>query len=64
MELCCDECMPCCDYCWGARHGDFERDGTTGPIGCKWHPDEEHQKIAQNCGYCESFKCFRIRENT
>lgn len=35
MELCCEECMPCCDYCWGARHGDFERDGTTGPIGCK-----------------------------
>lgn len=64
MELCCDECMPCCDYCWGARHGDLERDGTTSPIGFKWHPDDEHQNIAQNCGYCDDFKCFRIKENT
>lgn len=64
MDLCCEECYPCCDFCGRARHGDLDRDGTTGPIGCKKHPDEEHQEIAMNCGFCDDFKCFMIKENT
>lgn len=61
MELCCDDCRPCCDYCWGARHGDLEKDGTTEPIGCKWHTDEAHQEIARSNGCCDDFKCFMIK---
>lgn len=62
MEKCCDECIPCCDFCKHAKQGNFEIDGTTGPIGCKEHPDEEHQLIAQNCGFCPDFHCFTIKE--
>lgn len=64
MELCCDKCVPSCDYCKWARHGDFERDGTTWPIGCKKHPEEEYQAVAKSNGCCPDFRCLTIKGNT
>lgn len=64
MEKCCEECIPCCDFCIFARHGDWERDGTTGPIGCLKHSEYEYQVIAQECGCCDDFWCFQVKENT
>lgn len=58
MELCSKDCIPCCDFCLGAKHGVLEIDGTSGPIACNWHPDKEHQEIAEDCGFCDDFKCF------
>lgn len=61
MEKCCNECIPCCDFCSFAIHGNFEKDGTTGPIGCFKHSDREHQEIAECCGFCDDFRCFQIK---
>ena len=60
MKKCCEECIPMCDFCAYAKHGDFDIDGTTGPVGCKKHPDKEHQDIALDDYWCEDFTCFRI----
>ena len=61
-----DHCSVCCDYCIHAYHEYFEEpDGYLngyirgGPIGCIIHYDETHQRIAQHCGYCDDFYCFR-----
>ena len=67
MQTCSPECAkhPCCDFCSHAIQGAMEVDGqmvTAGPIGCKLHKDEEHQKIARSLGYCEDFQCFNLKE--
>lgn len=62
MELCGSKCAPSCDYCKWSRHGDFERDGTTFPIGCRKYKDEEHQMIAKRNKSCSDFSCLRVRE--
>lgn len=58
MILCCDDCIPCCDFCVYAACGALDTDGTDGPIGCNLHPDAEHQEIADSCGHCEDFHCI------
>jgi hypothetical protein len=61
MIKCCEECIPCCDYCIHAIPEYFEKNGrviTDGPIGCILHCDEEHQYIADSDGCCEDFHCF------
>ena len=59
MILCNEDCIPCCDFCIHKINGNLEVDGTDGPIGCKLHEDKEHQEIAEWCGYCDDFHCFR-----
>lgn len=59
MKLHCNKCIPSCDYCRWAKHGDFERDGTTWPIGCKKTQDEEHQRLARANLSCKDFECYR-----
>lgn len=57
-----NECIPCCDFCVYVKHDSWLEKGklvTGGPIGCNLHPDREHQDIAEGCGYCQDFKCFR-----
>lgn len=65
MVLCSDNCIPCCDFCIHVVHDEFVYpDGsdiiTGGPIGCTLHPDKKHQEIAEGCGYCDDFHCFRV----
>lgn len=67
MRKCNSFCVPCCDFCIHAYHEYFEDadEGYLngfirgGPIGCIIHYDEKHQKIAQSCGFCEDFYCFK-----
>ena len=68
MKTCSEECAkhPCCDFCVEAIQSMIEVNGkmvTGGPIGCKLHKDEEHQRIARSCGYCDDFECFNYRES-
>lgn len=62
----CDENMACCDFCLYAMHEAwYTPDGEHhigGPIGCNLHLDDEHQEIADNCGVCSDFHCFREPE--
>ena len=63
MVLCNKDCIPCCDFCIYAIHDEWEENGkkiTGGPIGCNEHPDQEHQTIAEGCGSCPDFHCFRV----
>ena len=59
MILCNEDYIPCCNFCIHKINGNLEVDGTDGPIGCKLHEDKEHQEIAEWCGYCDDFHCFR-----
>lgn len=66
MILCSKDCTPCCDFCIYAIHDRWEENGREivgGPIGCNKHKDKEHQKIAESCGSCPDFHCFRANEN-
>ena len=66
MIKCGKDCIPCCDFCIYAKHEFFvylEQRIMSGPIGCELHPDEEHQLIAESCGECEDFHCFRADSN-
>lgn len=40
---------------------DIENSINFGPKGCSLHPDEEHQEIADACGYCDDFVCMGIK---
>ena len=63
MILCGPECIPCCDFCIHVIHEEIEENGKKikgEPIGCKKHPDEKHQEIAQWCGSCKDFHCFNV----
>lgn len=65
MIKCGDDCTPCCDFCIHAIHEEFELNGQMtmgGPIGCGLHKDEEHQDIAETCGYCDDFHCFLTQQ--
>ena len=65
LILCDKNCIPCCDFCISAIHEMFEKNGKEiigGPIGCTKHPDDEHQKIAESCGYCDDFHCFNAND--
>ena len=60
MVLCGEACSPCCDYCLYSMHELIPIDGKMimgGPIGCFKHSDIEHQRIAEDCGFCEDFHC-------
>lgn len=62
MILCSDNCIPCCDFCVYAIHDEIEYEGEKvlgGPIGCKFHPEEEYQNEAMMCGYCDDYKCYQ-----
>jgi len=62
MILCNPECYPCCDFCIYAIHEKWvDKDGKHigGPEGCFLHTDQKHQEIAENCGACNDFYCFR-----
>ena len=64
MILCNHGCIPCCDFCIYAIHEYFTIDGKMhkgGPIGCSLHKDEEHQEIADSCGFCNDFHCFHVK---
>lgn len=70
MRKCSSDCSPCCDFCIHAYHEWFENEAKNGdwywerggPIGCIIHYDERHQLIAESCGWCEDFYCFRQYE--
>lgn len=65
MVLCNENCIPCCDFCIHAIHKIGEVNGEIvkfAPIGCRLHTDEEHQDIADSCGYCEDFYCFMVED--
>ena len=65
MTKCGKHCVPCCDFCIYAKHDIFiyaDQRIMSGPIGCKLHPDEEHQRIAASCGECEDFHCYRAND--
>ena len=59
MKFCGDDCVACCDFCKHVIYGSLEVDGTTGPVACSLHQDEEHRQIAEDCGFCDDFYCFR-----
>ena len=62
MVLCNKDCIPCCDFCLYSIHEKILIDGkvTNGaPVGCFKHLDIKHQEIAESCGYCNDFHCFR-----
>lgn len=66
MVLCDKDCVPCCDFCVYAIHDEWEENGkhiVGGPIGCKKHLDKKHQDIAESCGSCDDFHCFRVDES-
>lgn len=44
------------------RHGSIDFDGTDKPIAWNLHMDELHQMIAEDCGRCNDFHCFRAKE--
>ena len=69
MIGCSEECLrlACCDFCMYVHHefffdnnGDIVRGG---PVGCGLHDDERHQDIAESCGHCSDFHCFRADED-
>lgn len=65
MTLCDKNCIPCCAYCLYSMHELIPVNGKMingGPVGCFKHPDEEHNLIAEGCGYCEDFRCMRLGE--
>lgn len=67
VVYCSDDCkeFPCCDFCIWAKHEEWDEDGRHifgGPIGCNLHLDEEHQEIADSCGCCEDYWCFRAKD--
>ena len=68
MILCNKGCIPCCDFCIHVIHEELEvtPDGSNiiqgGPIACKLHDDETHQKYAKDCYYCQDFHCFNAKE--
>lgn len=69
MIKCYSGCVPCCDFCIHCVHSWFEiyENGqrkweASEPIACTIHMDEKHKRIAQSCGYCDDFHCFREPE--
>lgn len=63
MILCNKDCIPCCDFCIYSIHEEWVENGkkiTGGPIGCKLHQDEYHQKMAESCGSCKDYHCFNV----
>lgn len=63
MKLCCEDCIPCCDYCRHAFQGTANVNGetiTTGPLGCTLHSEESYQVTARSCGFCEDFHCTNV----
>lgn len=66
MKLCKSHCFACCDFCIHAIHDEIVYpDGRVlrgGPIGCKLHEDETHQKLAISCYYCDDFHCFNCKD--
>lgn len=67
MILCCNECIPCCDFCKYVIH-DFWLDDNCnvvkgGPIGCRAHEEELYQKVAEAAGYCSEFHCTMAKED-
>lgn len=64
-----EECLEfaCCDFCMYVYYEFFfDKDGDIvcgEPIGCGLHEDERHQDIAEGCGYCPDFHCFRADED-
>ena len=69
MIVCSEECLrlACCDFCIYVHHEFFfDKDGDIvrgGPVGCGLHDDERHQDIAESCGHCPDFHCFRANED-
>ena len=68
MILCNNDCIPCCDFCTYAIHDELKLNLTIdghiikgGPIGCSFFTDKEHQEIANDCGYCDSFHCMNVK---
>ena len=62
MILCNKDCVPCCDFCLYSMHERISIKGILingAPVECFKHSDIEHQEIAENCGYCDDFHCFR-----
>lgn len=67
MILCGEGCTPCCDFCIYEISETWQEDGKIingGPIGCSLHRDEKHQQIAQLCGECDDFHCYRAENST
>lgn len=66
MVLCEHNCIPCCDFCIYVKHTCYhEYDNNHKiqliqgePIACALYNDKEHNKIAENCGYCNDFHCY------
>lgn len=59
--------MACCDFCiYVAREPVYcsvRIIVDSVPSGCRLYEDAEHQDIAESCGYCPDFHCFRANED-
>ena len=67
MIKCSSKCVPCCDFCIHAIHEEIKVPDRIdpimgGPTECKLHKDDEHKEIAEGCGYCDDFQCFRANK--
>lgn len=66
MKLCSPDCISCCDFCIHAIHDEWDdKSGhhIGGPIDCSLYEDEEHKEIAESCGFCDDFYCFRCERS-
>ena len=64
MVLCNEKCLPCCDYCIYVMTERIPYNGKMingRPVGCFKNHDEEHNKIAESCGYCKDFHCRNMK---
>ena len=73
MIGCSEKCLElaCCVFCkYVIRDYFFTKDKDENiriingaPIGCALYKDLDHEIIAENCGYCPDFHCFRANED-
>lgn len=69
MIGCSEECLrlACCDFCiyviYDPIYDEVGSIAGAEPSGCRLHNDQEHQDIAESCGYCHDFHCFRADED-
>ena len=64
MKFCSRDCEACCDFCKHCIHDADEGGESTEPVGCSLHKDEEHQKKAKGCGFCDDFICKNVKDDS
>lgn len=59
MVKCCEEEIPCCDFCKYCIHSpDWSEMYAKGePMLCSLHKDKKHTELVLDCSYCDDFYC-------